>query len=146
MSDITDDEEDKPDAQVDAEADAEAEAEARAAAEAIARDFERSPTGMNLDLDLDMEDPGSSGFSISMLPPCLQDGHDHDHDELFCNVNPELLPPPGPYIRHLNFTNFRTIGSRRTQDEAVRGRFVTAGRLEGVLKVNNRRNDSRFLC
>lgn len=50
------------------------------------------------------------------------------------NVNPELLPPPGPYIRHLSFTNFRTIGSRRSQDEAVRGRYVTAGRLEGVIK------------
>ncbi|ORX35987.1 hypothetical protein BD324DRAFT_651897 [Kockovaella imperatae] len=46
----------------------------------------------------------------------------------------ELLPPPGPYIRHLSFNNFRTVGSRRTQDEAVRGRFVTAGRLEGVIK------------
>jgi hypothetical protein len=56
-------------------------------------------------------------------------------DEHWLNCNPELLPPPGPYIRHLSFTNFRTIGSRRTQDEAVRGRFVTAGRLEGVIKV-----------
>ncbi|WWC66299.1 uncharacterized protein I206_100200 [Kwoniella pini CBS 10737] len=50
------------------------------------------------------------------------------------NVNPDLLPPPGPYIRHLSFINFRTIGSRRSQEEAVRGRFVTAGRLEGVIK------------
>ncbi|WWD09448.1 hypothetical protein V865_007572 [Kwoniella europaea PYCC6329] len=50
------------------------------------------------------------------------------------NVNPDLLPPPGPYIRHLSFTNFRTIGSRRSQEEAVRGRFVTGGRLEGVIK------------
>ncbi|OWZ65495.1 hypothetical protein AYX14_06199 [Cryptococcus neoformans] len=49
-------------------------------------------------------------------------------------ANADLLPPPGPYIRHLNFTNFRTIGSRRSQEEAVRGRFVTAGRLEGVIK------------
>jgi hypothetical protein len=48
----------------------------------------------------------------------------------------ELLPPPGPYIRQLSFTNFRTIGGRRTQDEAIRGRFVTAGRLEGVIKVS----------
>ena len=47
----------------------------------------------------------------------------------------ELLPTPGPYIRHLSFVNFRTIGSRRTQNEAVKGRFVTSGRLEGVLKV-----------
>lgn len=56
-------------------------------------------------------------------------------EEIWENVNPELLPPPGPYIRHINFTNFKTIGSRRTQEEAVRGRFVTAGRLEGVIKV-----------
>ncbi|EIW72792.1 hypothetical protein TREMEDRAFT_67058 [Tremella mesenterica DSM 1558] len=46
----------------------------------------------------------------------------------------ELLPSPGPYIRHLTFINFRTIGSRRSQEEAVRGRYVTAGRLEGVIK------------
>lgn len=56
-------------------------------------------------------------------------------DESQSNCNPEMLPPPGPYIRHLNFNNFRTIGSGRTQDEAVRGRFVTAGRMEGVIKV-----------
>ena len=54
----------------------------------------------------------------------------------------ELLPPPGPYIRHLSFVNFRTIGSRRTQDEAIRGRFVTAGRLEGVIKVRCRRENT----
>jgi len=57
------------------------------------------------------------------------------------NLNPELLPPPGPYIRHLSFVNFRTIGSRRTQDEAVRGRYVTAGRLEGVIKVGIHSSD-----
>lgn len=57
-------------------------------------------------------------------------------EESWENVNPELLPMPGPYIRHLSFTNFKTIGSRRSQEEAVRGRFVTAGRLEGVIKVS----------
>jgi hypothetical protein len=66
-------------------------------------------------------------FSREMSPPVVE--------EIWENVNPELLPSPGPYIRHLNFTNFKTIGSRRTQEEAVRGRFVTAGRLEGVIKV-----------
>ena len=59
-------------------------------------------------------------------------------EEVWENVNPELLPPPGPYIRHISFTNFKTIGSRRTQEEAVRGRFVTAGRLEGVIKVSQK--------
>jgi hypothetical protein len=63
-------------------------------------------------------------------PPSVEEEH-------WENVNPELLPPPGPYIRHINFTNFKTIGSRRTQEEAVRGRFVTAGRLEGVIKVSH---------
>ena len=57
-----------------------------------------------------------------------------EEEEAFENVNPELLPTPGPYIRHLSFNNFRTIGSRRTLDEAVRGRYVTGGRLEGVIK------------
>lgn len=61
-------------------------------------------------------------------------------DESQSNCNPELLPPPGPYIRHLSFNNFRTIGSGRTQDEAVRGRFVTAGRMEGVIKVSIERS------
>lgn len=41
---------------------------------------------------------------------------------------------PGPLIKHLSFANFRTTGTRRTQEEAVRGKFVTGGRLEGVLK------------
>lgn len=62
------------------------------------------------------------------LPKVEQEEEAHE------NANPDLLPPPGPYIRHLSFTNFRTIGSRRSQDEAVRGRYVTAGRLEGVIK------------
>lgn len=75
----------------------------------------------------------SASYRRDMSPPVVED--DEDSWE---NVNPELLPMPGPYIRHLSFTNFKTIGSRRTQEEAVRGRFVTAGRLEGVIKVSLR--------
>lgn len=63
-----------------------------------------------------------------LTPPVLEEGRLPSHSE--------MLPPPGPYIRHLSFVSFRTIGSRRTQDEAVRGRYVTAGRLEGVIKVS----------
>jgi hypothetical protein len=48
---------------------------------------------------------------------------------------PPQTVTPGQYIRHLSFANFRTTGTRRTQEEAVRGKFVTGGRLEGVLKV-----------
>jgi len=47
---------------------------------------------------------------------------------------PPQTVTPGQYIRHLSFANFRTTGTRRTQEEAVRGKFVTGGRLEGVLK------------
>ncbi|WWC86288.1 uncharacterized protein L201_001161 [Kwoniella dendrophila CBS 6074] len=70
------------------------------------------------------------GFA-EMKSPIITARGASEHKE---NVNPDLLPPPGPYIRHLSFTNFRTIGSRRSQEEAVRGRFVTGGRLEGVIK------------
>ena len=71
--------------------------------------------------------PGSPASAVMSTPSVAE-------EDWVC-ANPELLPPPGPYIRHLNFTNFRTIGSGRTQGEAVRGRYVTAGRLEGVIKV-----------
>jgi hypothetical protein len=71
--------------------------------------------------------PPSSTAAHNDLPDSDDEAMEDDHSE--------LLPPPGPYIRHLSFNDFRTIGSRRTQDEAVRGRFVTAGRLEGVIKV-----------
>lgn len=60
---------------------------------------------------------------------------DHGHGAQASGGADDFLPMPGPYIRHLSFAHFRTVGSRRTQDEAVRGRFVTAGRLEGVIKV-----------
>jgi hypothetical protein len=77
-----------------------------------------------------------SKLQAALTPPKANMEEIDDFDDLQSNCNPELLPPPGPYIRHLSFNNFRTIGSRRTQDEAVRGRFVTAGRLEGVIKVS----------
>ena len=77
-----------------------------------------------------------SKLQAALTPPSANKEELDDFDDLQSNCNPELLPPPGPYIRHLSFNNFRTIGSRRTQDEAVRGRYVTAGRLEGVIKVS----------
>jgi hypothetical protein len=75
--------------------------------------------------------PGSDGStersdSIDFREPLPPTTHLYDSSE---------LPEPGPYIRHLSFSNFRTIGSGRTHEEAVRGRFVTGGRLEGVIKV-----------
>lgn len=83
-------------------------------------------------------DPGNHQFMQALRTPPKEPvdlpEHKAAEEEVHDNVNPDLLPPPGPYIRHLSFTNFRTIGSRRSQDEAVRGRYVTAGRLEGVIK------------
>ncbi|KAG8968091.1 hypothetical protein FRB90_010838, partial [Tulasnella sp. 427] len=43
-------------------------------------------------------------------------------------------PQPGRHVQHLDFNHFRTIGMRRSGEEAVRSRFVTAERLERVLK------------
>lgn len=90
------------------------------------------------EMNTDSENDHSESLRTAMRTPPKEEEPlpitpDED-EEVAANANPELLPPPGPYIRHLSFTNFRTIGSRRSQDEAVRGRFVTAGRLEGVLK------------
>lgn len=42
--------------------------------------------------------------------------------------------PPIPQIQSLSFANFRTTGTRRTQEEAVRGKFVTPQRLYHVLR------------
>lgn len=79
---------------------------------------------------------GSNDSERILTPPRPEPpGLPPAEEEHWLNCNPELLPPPGPYIRHLSFVNFRTIGSRRSQEEAVRGRFVTGGRLEGFIKV-----------
>ena len=45
-------------------------------------------------------------------------------------------PHPGRFVRHLDFTHFRTIGMRRSIEEGVTGRFVTGERLLAVLKVS----------
>ena len=97
-------------------------------------------TGYDDDDGADEEDDEVAPLSPSHIQAQLSprsniDDFDDNMSESQSNCNPELLPPPGPYIRHLSFNNFRTIGSRRTQEEAVRGRYVTAGRLEGVIKV-----------
>jgi hypothetical protein len=42
--------------------------------------------------------------------------------------------PPIPQIQSLSFANFRTTGTRRTQEEATRGKFVTSQRLYHVLR------------
>ena len=49
-------------------------------------------------------------------------------------------PHPGRFVRHIDFTHFRTIGMRRSIEEGVTGRFVTGERLLAVLKVSSGRN------
>ncbi|KAJ9111716.1 hypothetical protein QFC19_001076 [Naganishia cerealis] len=48
----------------------------------------------------------------------------------------EVAPtrPPIPQVRTLSFASFRTTGTLRTQEEAVRGKFVTPTRLLNVLR------------
>lgn len=89
-------------------------------------------------MDMESEREGVSGSIRILTPPRPEPpGLPPAEEEHWLNCNPELLPPPGPYIRHLSFVNFRTIGSGRSQEEAVRGRFVTGGRLEGFIKVSS---------
>ncbi|KAI9635234.1 uncharacterized protein MKK02DRAFT_36639 [Dioszegia hungarica] len=85
-------------------------------------------------MDVGTRRDGSNDSRILTPPRPEPPGLPPAEEEHWLNCNPELLPPPGPYIRHLSFVNFRTIGSRRSQEEAVRGRFVTGGRLEGFIK------------
>ena len=54
---------------------------------------------------------------------------------------PIPVPPvydrrPGRFVRHIDFNHFRTIGMRRSIEEGVSSRFVTAERLEVILKVS----------
>lgn len=46
-------------------------------------------------------------------------------------------PRPGPFVRHLDFSHFRTIGMRRSVEEGVNSRFVTGDRVQAVLKVRS---------
>ena len=62
------------------------------------------------------------------------------HTEIL-NLTTVLVPAPddpstGRHVRHLDFNHFRTIGMRRSVEEGVRSRFVTAERLVRVLKVS----------
>ncbi|KAJ9102600.1 hypothetical protein QFC21_003001 [Naganishia friedmannii] len=52
------------------------------------------------------------------------------------NAEQEAAParPPIPQVRTLSFASFRTTGTYRTQEEAVRGKFVTPTRLLNVLR------------
>jgi hypothetical protein len=43
---------------------------------------------------------------------------------------------PGRFVKHIDFNHFRTIGMRRSVEESVSSRFVTAERLEVILKVS----------
>lgn len=56
-------------------------------------------------------------------------------------ASPTAVPPvydrrPGRFVRHIDFNHFRTIGMRRSVEESVSSRFVTAERLEIILKVS----------
>ena len=61
---------------------------------------------------------------------------------IFPSAPPITVPPvydhlPGRFVRHIDFNHFRTIGMRRSIDEGVSSRFVTAERLGGILKVSD---------
>ncbi|KAJ6619689.1 hypothetical protein B0H10DRAFT_2163778 [Mycena sp. CBHHK59/15] len=43
-------------------------------------------------------------------------------------------PRPGRFVRHLDFNHFRTLGMRRSVEEGVNSPFVTAYRVEAIIK------------
>ncbi|KAI0346125.1 hypothetical protein BDW22DRAFT_1352126 [Trametopsis cervina] len=56
----------------------------------------------------------------------------HEHPGVYIPTPQD--PHPGRFIRHIDFTHFRTIGMRRSLEEGVNGRFVTPERLLALLK------------
>lgn len=57
------------------------------------------------------------------------------------SFSPITVPPvydhrPGRFVRYIDFNHFRTIGMRRSIEEGVSSRFVTAERLGAILKVS----------
>lgn len=97
-------------------------------------------------IELDPQAPWA-GESTTHEPMSVEDAHLESQNEE-SNV-PEMTPadpeyefefelptrlPPIPQIQSLSFANFRTTGTRRTQEEAVRGKFVTPQRLYHVLR------------
>jgi hypothetical protein len=78
---------------------------------------------------MDYNDPGV--YSTFFHSPVL---HHHYSQSLLLVPLPHD-PRPGRFVRHLDFNHFRTIGMRRSVEEAVTSRFVTGSRLQAVLKV-----------
>ncbi|KAI0688403.1 hypothetical protein BC835DRAFT_1372973 [Cytidiella melzeri] len=62
----------------------------------------------------------------------MQDVVRQEHPGMYIHTPQD--PRPGRFVRHLDFTHFRTIGMRRSLAEGVTGRFVTPERLFAILK------------
>lgn len=72
-------------------------------------------------------------FLTNSTEPTAEQVRKADQDYEYEFELPTRLPPI-PQIQSLSFANFRTIGTRRTQEEAVRGKFVTSQRMYHVLR------------
>lgn len=82
-----------------------------------------------------LEEPGIYGMAQSLRTII------HAYAPPFLGASPTAVPPvydrrPGRFVRHIDFNHFRTIGMRRSVEESVSSRFVTAERLEVILKVS----------
>ncbi|KIP05017.1 hypothetical protein PHLGIDRAFT_31068 [Phlebiopsis gigantea 11061_1 CR5-6] len=69
---------------------------------------------------------------IRSISDAMQNVMEQDHPGVYF-PHPQD-PHPGRFVRHLDFTHFRTIGMRRSIEEGMTGRFVTGERLLAVLK------------
>jgi hypothetical protein len=63
---------------------------------------------------------------------------------LFITVPPVYDHRPGRFVKHIDFNHFRTIGMRRSLEEGVSSRFVTAERLGVILKVSPNQQRPQF--
>jgi len=93
---------------------------------------------------MSLKEPGIYGMSSCCLILakdflCLPSAFSHRPRRI--TVPPVYDYLPGRFVRHIDFNHFRTIGMRRSIDEGVSSRFVTAERLGAILKVSPRTPD-----
>ena len=84
---------------------------------------------------MSLEEPGIYGMA-SFAIILTKDFYAHASAFPTIAVPPVYDHLPGRFVRHIDFNHFRTIGMRRSIDEGVSSRFVTAERLGAILKVS----------
>ena len=96
---------------------------------------------------MSLEEPGI--YSTAPLVTMHVNGYLRLRSPFFPTALSITVPPvydhrPGRFVKHIDFNHFRTIGMRRSLEEGVASRFVTAERLGVILKVSPNQQRPQF--